>query len=131
MNSPCAAGRPENPFSRFFKGIDGPRRLNASRSSLPSDNDERRAPCRDMRGARRLVKPPSRRSAGVAALVLAVTAVRAVDAAVSILREGREAGRHEAKPEEGGERQCEGKFHDPSPCLFKGSRWKMGVSQCG
>src|SRR5947209_10774103 len=121
MNSPLKACRPENPFSRFFKGIDGPRRLNASRSSLPSDSNERRAPCRDMRG-----RAPPRQAAASLRLAadaplaviragLVVAATRVGDAAVSVLREGRKAGRQEAEAEERGEHVSEGAFHDPSP----------------
>src|SRR3954454_21425847 len=56
---------------------------------------------------------------------LVVAATRVGDAAVSILGEGREASRQKAEPKEGGERQCEGTFHDPSPFCVRdqGGRW--------
>src|SRR4051794_19174705 len=61
---------------------------------------------------------------------LVITATRVGDAAVSVLGEGRKAGRQEAEAEERGEHVSEGAFHDPSPLVFKGSGWKMGVLQC-
>src|SRR4051794_15456317 len=83
-----------------------------------------------MRGRARLVKPPPVGPAAGAPLAsircgLVVAATRVGDAAVSILGEGCEASRQKAEPEEGGEPQCEGTFHDPSPfCLRdRGGRW--------
>src|SRR3954464_13231177 len=61
---------------------------------------------------------------------LVITATRVGDAAVSVLGEGRKAGRQEAEAEKRGEHVSEGAFHDPSPLVFKGSGWKMGVLQC-
>ena len=45
----------------------------------------------------------------------AVAAARAGNAAMGVLRETSEASGQEAEAEEGGERQCEGAFHDRSP----------------
>jgi hypothetical protein len=45
----------------------------------------------------------------------AVAAAPAGNAAMGVLREASEASGEEAEAEEGGERQCEGAFHDRSP----------------
>jgi hypothetical protein len=48
----------------------------------------------------------------------AVAAAPAGNAAMGVLREASEASGEEAEAEEGGERQCEGAFHDRSPYAF-------------
>src|SRR3954468_18160985 len=111
MNSPCAAGRPENPSQFLRNRRSAPTK--SSRSLLPSDNNERRAPCCESGDARRLVKPPPAPGPAAGAPLasirggLGVAATRVGDAAVSILGEGCEASRQKAEPKEGGERQCE------------------------